>query len=212
MYPAGNDMFNEDFSKKLSVKEQEIFHRFTTKFFCKRAHLNIQPITAVLCTRVKAPDRNDWNKLVQMMKFLYTAREGVLGMSADRGPFSLHWYVDASFVVHPDLRSHSGLVGKFKGGKGSVVSGSDKQKLNTDSSTMAELVGTHQYLPKILYAPLFLSEQGYDVKENVVYQYNKSAILLETNGKPSSGKLTMALNIRYFLITDQVKKGNLKIK
>ena len=119
--------------------------------------------------------------------------------------------MDASFAVHPDFRSHSGLVGKFKGGKGSIQCGSDKQKLNTDSSTTAELVGTHQYPPKILFAPPFLSAQGHDVDVNEVMQDNKSAILLEKNGKKSSGKRTRTLNIRYFLITDQCKKGNLKI-
>jgi hypothetical protein len=60
----------------------------------------------------------------------------------------------------------------------------------------------------ILWTKLFLEAQGYDVDKNIVYQDNKSAILLETNGKKSSGKQTHALNIRYFFITDQVEKGN----
>jgi hypothetical protein len=33
---------------------------------------------------------------------------------------------------------------------------------------------------------------------------------LEINGKRSSSKRTRALNIRYFFLTDQVKKGNLR--
>jgi hypothetical protein len=44
-----------------------------------------------------------------------------------------------------------------------------------------------------------------------LYQDNKSAILLETNGKKSSWKRTQALNIRYFFLTDQVEKGNVTI-
>jgi hypothetical protein len=44
-----------------------------------------------------------------------------------------------------------------------------------------------------------------------LYQGNKSAILLETNGKKSSGKRTRALNIRYFFLTDQVEKGKVTI-
>jgi hypothetical protein len=59
---------------------------------------------------------------------------------------------------------------------------------------------------------IFLEAQGYDVEKNIVYQDNKSAILLETNGKKSSGKQTRALNIRYFFITDQVEKGNTQIE
>jgi hypothetical protein len=45
-----------------------------------------------------------------------------------------------------------------------------------------------------------------------VHQDNKSAILLERNGKRSSSKRTRAINIRYFFITDQIAKGNVEIK
>ena len=37
-------------------------------------------------------------------------------------------------------------------------------------------------------------------------------ILLEDNGKKSSSKRTRHLNIRYFMVTDQVQKGNMTIK
>jgi hypothetical protein len=58
---------------------------------------------------------------------------------------------------------------------------------------------------------LFLEEQGYYINSKILYQDNKSAILLETNGKKSSGKRTRALNTRYFFLTDQVEKGNITI-
>ena len=45
-----------------------------------------------------------------------------------------------------------------------------------------------------------------------MYQDNKSAILLEENGKKSSSKRTRHLNIRYFFITDQVEKKNIQIE
>jgi hypothetical protein len=64
----------------------------------------------------------------------------------------------------------------------------------------------------ILWTKLFLEAQGYNVEKNIVYQDNKSAILLETNGTKNSGKQTRALNIRYFFISDQVEKGNAQIE
>ena len=57
-----------------------------------------------------------------------------------------------------------------------------------------------------------MEAQGYAIKHNILYQDNKSAILLEINGKQSSSKCTHALNIQYFFLTDQVNKGNLTIK
>ena len=99
----------------------------------------------------------------------------------------------------------------FGGGGGAVQTISSKQKLNTRSSTEAELVGADDGSTLILWTKLFLEAQGYPIDENILCQDNKSAILLEKNGKRSSGKRTRAINIRYFFLTDQVAKGNLSI-
>ena len=111
-------------------------------------------------------------------------------LSAGNGINKLEWYIGASFTVHPDFKSHTGATMKFQGGIGSVIQMSVKQKLNTDSSTTAELVAVHQGLPMVLWVPLFLEAQGYSVDENIVYQDNQSAILLEKNGKKSSSRRT----------------------
>jgi hypothetical protein len=84
--------------------------------------------------------------------------------------------------------------------------------MNVQSSTEGELVAVNNAATMILWTTLFLEAQGYDVEKNIVYQDNKSAILLETNGKKSSGKQSRALNIRYFFITNQVEKGNTQIE
>ena len=89
---------------------------------------------------------------------------------------------------------------------------SKKQKINTDSSTMAELVGTHDMVPPIMYTRYFMEEQGYPLDKNILHQDNKSAILLEVNGRKSAGKRSRHLNIRFFFITDQKEKKNLSWK
>ena len=57
-----------------------------------------------------------------------------------------------------------------------------------------------------------MEEQGYSLSKNILFQDNKSAILLENNSKRSAGKRSTALNVRYFFLTDQVKKGNFSIE
>ena len=56
-----------------------------------------------------------------------------------------------------------------------------------------------------------MEAQGIEVRENILHQDNKSAIILEQNGKASSGKRTRALNIRFFFIHDQINQGNLRV-
>jgi hypothetical protein len=69
-------------------------------FACKRGRPDIHPTIAVLCTRVKQPNEDDWRKLNRLMKYLNGTREDKLILSAD----DLHvikWYVDCAFAVHP---------------------------------------------------------------------------------------------------------------
>ena len=100
------------------------------------------------------------------------------------------------------MRSHTG--GVLSLGKGTLYAMSTRQKINTKSSMEAELVGVDEALPNIIWTKNFLEAQGCTVDDNVVYQDNQSAILLEKNGRRSSGKRTRHINIRYFYITDQI--------
>ena len=56
---------------------------------------------------------------------------------------------------------------------------STKAKCNTRSSTISELVAVDEMLLQILWTRLFMKLQGIEVLDNIFYQDNKSAILLE---------------------------------
>ena len=76
----------------------------------------------------------------------------------------------------------------------------------------SELVGVDDMMPMILWARYFLAAQGYEVKDNIVYQDNKRALLLEKNGKSSSTKHTKHINIRYYFIMDRIAKNEVSIE
>jgi hypothetical protein len=97
------------------------------------------------------------------------------------------WWVDTSYAVHHDMGSHTG--GAMSMGTGAVYSTSKKQKLNTKSSTEAELVGIDNVLPQTLWTKYLLEAQGYGTT-SILHQDNQSTIKLSENGKASSGKGT----------------------
>ena len=97
-------------------------------------------------------------------------------------------------------------------GKGAVTSLSRKQGMNTRSSTEAEVVGADEAVGSMLWSKLFLEEQGYPVKQNILFQDNKSSMLLEANGRKSAGKRSRHLNICLFFVTDQQEKGQIQIQ
>jgi hypothetical protein len=146
----------------------------------------------VLSTRVKKPNEDNRRKLYCLLKYINGSRKDKPILSAD----DLHvikWYVDAAFAVHPDFRSHTG--GNMTYGHGTPMSMSRKQKLNIRSSTEAQLVGPDDLSTLTLWTKLFMEEQGCEIEKNILYQDNKSTILLERNGKRSLSKQTWALNI-----------------
>ena len=121
----------------------------------------------------------------------------------------LSW-VDASYAVHPDMRSHTG--GTISLGRGGLLCKSTKQKLNTRSSTEAEFVGASDYLPNTIWAKNFLQAQGYAINENVFEQDNESAMKLEKNGRMSAGPKSQHIDIRYFWIRDRIRQECITIR
>ena len=67
-------------------------------------------------------------------------------------------------------------------------------------------------MSQILWTRYFLAAQGYNINDCIVYQDNKSAILLEQNGRASSSKRTRHINIRYYFVTDRANCGEIKLK
>jgi hypothetical protein len=122
-----------------------------------------------------------------MLQFIRATKGDYLTLSAD----SLHnvrWWVDAACAVHPDMKSHAG--GGLSLGAGIIYGTSKCQKLNAKSSSEAEIVGTDDVMPQILWTLCFLEAQGHKIDDNVLCQDNKNSMLLETNGRGSSGKRT----------------------
>jgi hypothetical protein len=66
--------------------------------------------------------------------------------------------------------------------------------------------------PQMLWTRYFIEEQGYGVQASILNQDNLSAILLEKNGKASSGKRTKHINVRYFFIKDRIGSGEITVK
>jgi len=209
--PAANHLFEvNDNPEKLDESTSQTFHHLTAKllFLAKRSRPDIQTAVAFLTTRVKSPDKDDYKKLARVMRYLRGTTDLSLTLEADDLRV-VKWWVDGSFAVHPDMKSHTGATMTL--GKGSPYSTSTRQKLNTKSSTESELVAVDDVMPQALWTSYFLEAQGYDI-ESLIYQDNQSAILLEKNGRRSSGKRTRHVNIRYFFVADRVKAGEVNIK
>jgi len=210
--PAASHLFNirED-AEKLDQDEAEIFHHLVAKilYLAKRTRPDLLLAVSFLSTRVRDPDVDDWKKLGRCITYLKDTVDLTLTLEMD-AKTAIRWWVDASFAVHGDYKSHTGAT--MTVGKGCPINMSSKQKINTRSSTEAELVGVNDAMSLVLWVRMFLEAQGFEVIENVVFQDNQSTMLLEKNGRRSSGKRTRHIEIRYYFITDNIQRGNVKVE
>jgi hypothetical protein len=107
----------------------------------------------------------------------------------------LQAYVDASFAVHADMKSHTGAS--------ITLTMSTKQKLNGTPSTEAEFIGVGDSLPQVLWVRDFLLEQGHIIGPAVLYQDNQSTMKLIERGNAASER-TRHIAIRFFFVHDRV--------
>eukprot|EP00957_Ditylum_brightwellii_P017670 1331271-Ditylum_brightwellii.AAC.1 len=92
------------------------------------------------------------------MKYLQLTQNLLLTLKAN-GLNQMQWWVNASFAMHLDMKSHTDSVMMME--KGSIYASSTKQKLNTWSSTEAEIVGVNDLMPQVLWTLYFIEAQGY---------------------------------------------------
>ena len=210
--PALSYLFEVRESPLLDKERADTFHSRTAKllYLAKRVRPEILPTVNFLSTRVKNPTEDDWNKLDRCLKYLNGEPSmGIRLSCASNDPLSVVSHVDASYGVHPDGKSHSGMCIAL--GEGPIYVKSSKQKIVTKSSTEAELVALSDGCSQVIWSREFLLNQGYKVDAATIYQDNMSTIALVDKGRSNSDS-TRHINVRYYFIKDRIKSGEVVIK
>ena len=181
--PANRNLFNVNPDlPRIDKDRADIFHSIVAKllWLMKRGRPDIETVISFLCTRVCDPNEGDWMKLRRVLLYLSNIVNDIRVIGVDDLK-TLVTMVDASYAVHPNMRSHTGGLMTF--GRGILHGKSSKQKLNTKSSTESELVGVSEYLPYSLWMANFLKCQNYKLLKNTVYQDNQSTLRMARNGR-----------------------------
>jgi len=114
----------------------------------------MEDLILVLQLHMRSHNEDDWEKSIR--QYLKHTKNDRLSLGADEFVVA-NWHVDASFAVHPDIRSHTGIGVTF--GKGFQINISHKQSINTRSSTEAELVAANDAMGHILWTKHFLAHK-----------------------------------------------------
>jgi len=206
--PALPDLFAIDTSSiRLAEAERKILHSTVQKllYLTKRTRPDILTPVAFLTTRVLEAAAEDRVKLERVIKYLRgTIDLGICFSSTG----DLESFIDASFGVHRDGKSHSGCIIML--GNGPVHVSSRRQRIVTKSSCEAEVVALSDEASTVLWSRDFLISQGYTLPAVPIFEDNQAAIAVLERGAGAGS--TRHINIRYFWLSDRVKSGELSIR
>ena len=157
--PAKNDLLTINHSSpRLNIEKSELFHSLVMKLMwvSQRSRLDISTTIAFLCTRVSVSTEQDMGKLKRTLEYLNGTIDDILTLGATSLEELLN-FIDVSFAMHHDMRSHTGGGASF--GRGIFMNMSRKQRINTGSTTESEVVGVSDYIPNTIWMMRFLESQ-----------------------------------------------------
>jgi histone deacetylase 1/2 len=208
--PAAYNLFDTRDVDKLDPDKAEWFHSGVAKllYLAKRTRPDILLPVSFLTTRVQCSNQDDLNKLLRVLRYLNGTRDLGVILRPDPNGNTLSAFIDASYGVHEDGKSHTGMMISF--GAGPLLVKSSKQKIVTKSSTEAELIALSDMCSPVIWSRDFLVAQGIDPPPATVYQDNMSTIALADRGGSNSDR-TRHVKIRRFWMKDRVADGEINI-
>ena len=146
-----------------------------------------------LTTRVTKSTEEDWQKLMNVLRFLNCTKRSEFLLKPDDGPVQVEWFIDVGHAIHSDMRSQTGSVGKLNGA--TIYVRTSKQKIVAKSSTESEFKGAADEAGAPLWVNEFLFSLGLRPDCVVLREDNTAAIMLHNNGRSNSAR-TRHMKIR----------------
>jgi hypothetical protein len=145
---------------------------------------------------------------MQVLGYLKQTRKYIISLKPAK-VVQVEAYIDASYAIHEDGKSHTGLIVMIGGV--AVFSASRKQKCVCKSPTEAELVTLSDNLG---FVELFQEFLGFVTNSktdaSVIFQDNTSVISMVTSG--GGVTRTKHMRARMFLVMEAVQELRVKIK
>ena len=157
--------------------------------YLTKSRPDIQTAVSFGATHAVTPTRGDFQELIHCLKYLEsTQNEGLLLKAGEPGrELVLRCYVDASYLTHPDSKSHQGYVLSF-GEVGCFYSKSSKQQLVSTSSTQSEIRALQSLVVDIIFIVELCKEIGRPIKLPVIVFEDNGAVIALSREMTSRAK------------------------
>ena len=156
-----------------------------------------------------SPGKTSFQKLTRVYQYVYGTLDRGIRLGGEGVQLIVH--SDASFGIHLNGRSHSGIVITLAPFGGPIIAKSKMQSLVTLSSTEAELVAAVDGVRRAEYLQRTLTELTFPTYPIILRQDNQSTITIIKNGEGYKGK-SRHMRVRYGYLNDLFRADELLIE
>jgi hypothetical protein len=193
--------FLNDSSNKTMIDTTDYKSLIMSLFYvAKRTRPEILFPVSYLATFASKPEQSHYDKGIMILRYLFKTINYKL-IHRCRGQARLNAYIDASYAIHNDAKSHTGSL--IFDNRNLIDASSTKHQHMNKSSTDAEVSGVHNKVNALeSLRNLAIDLTGIE-DPIIVYQDNKSAIHLMNEGTSVSNK-AKHMKVRYFYVKEKV--------
>ena len=173
-----------------------------------KSRSDIQTAVSFGATHSVNPTRGDFEELIHCLKYLQSTQD--IGLILKAGEpnrdLILKCYVDASYLTHPDSKSHQGYCLSF-GDIGSFYSKSSKQQLISTSSTQSEVRALQSLVVDIIFVVELCKELHRPIKLPAIIFKDNGAVVALSREMTSRAKRCKHFLMAISWIREQVETG-----
>ena len=181
-------------------------------YLSTRTRPDIAFAVSALSSRSVHPKKSDMTRLHKIFRYLNGTKEAYMIFKAG-GHVSLSAFVDASFMTHPDMKSHTGYcIFADDMGSAGIIYRSLKQKTVSNSSTEAEIIALHELVMHLIWVQSIYDDLRVpNVRPAEVFEDNQAAITMSTTDVVNFKGRSKYINRKYFSIFEHVQTGEVKV-
>ena len=195
------------------IDPSEYLHLEGALIYLTKSRPDIQTTVSFGATHSVNPTRGDFEELIHCLKYLESTQNTGLILKAGE-PFReliLKCYVDASYLTHPDSKSHQGYCLSF-GDIGSFYSKSSKQQLVSTSSTHSEVRALQTLIVDIIFVVELCKELHRPIKLPAIVFEDNGAVIALSREMTSRAKRCKHFLMAISWIREQVEAGLIQLQ
>lgn len=191
----------------------EYLHLEGALIYLTKSRPDIHTAVSFGATHSVTPTRGDFEELIHCLKYLQSTEKFGLILKAGEPnrDLILKCYVDASYLTHPDSKSHQGYCLSF-GDVGTFYSKSSKQQLVATSSTQSEVKALQSLVVDIIFIVELCKELERPIKLPVIVFEDNGAVISLSREMTSRAKRCKHFLMAINWIREHVESGLIQLE